>query len=163
VEDLELDQRVALVREARTWDSTRFHHKANVKRRGADLGGIDCANLLIEAHVGAGLAKRFEPEHYPHDWHMHRDEERFAAKLEEYLRRVGDGELPIREREPDLYIRPGNVLIWRYGRTFSHGAIVTQWPRIIHASFPAGCVLEESVMGGILEERPMRVYSFWGS
>jgi len=163
VDDLELDQRVALIKEARTWDQTRFHHRANIRRSaGGDPGGVDCANLLIEAHVGAGLAERFEPGYYPCDWHMHRDEERFLATLEANLRRVGDDELPIRDREPGFTVRPGNVLIWRYGRTFSHGAIVTHWPRIIHASFPAGCVLEESVMGGILEERPMRVYSFWG-
>jgi cell wall-associated NlpC family hydrolase len=162
MDEIELEQRVAVVLEARSWDGTRFHHMANVKRQSGDLGGVDCANLLLEAHAGAGLAERFRPDHYPHDWHMHRDEERFLATLEEYLQRVGDDELPIQKRDPDFYVRPGNVLIWRYGRTFSHGAIVAQWPRIIHASFPAGCVLEESVMGGILEERPMRVYSFWG-
>jgi cell wall-associated NlpC family hydrolase len=93
---------------------------------------------------------------------MHRDEERFLATLEEYLGASARASCRSASAEPIFYVRPGNVLIWRYGRTFSHGAIVSQWPKIIHASFPAGCVLEESVMGGILEEKPMRVYSFWG-
>lgn len=155
-EDLELDQRVALVKSARLWIRTPFHHRSAV------LGhGIDCAHLLLEAHVGAGLADRFAVEAYPHDWHMHRNEERFLATLESYLGRVGDSEESIRDRGDDFRVLPGNVLIWRFGRTFSHGAIAAQWPNIIHASFPAGCCLEESVMGGILEEKPMRVYSFW--
>jgi cell wall-associated NlpC family hydrolase len=156
MDELELDQRVALVKSARLWLGTPFHHFAAV--RGA---GIDCAHLLLEAHVGAGLGERFAPEHYPHDWMLHRNEERFLATLERYLIRVGDGEESIRDRGADFRVRPGNVVIWRFGRTFSHGAIVSQWPNIIHASFPAGTCLEESAMGGILEEKPMRVYSFW--
>jgi len=158
MDEIELAQRVALVKEARRWNATRFHHRA------AKLGhGVDCAHLLLEAHVGAGLAERIKIDFYPCDWHMHRDEEKFLGYVERLLNRVDpeDGEARLDER-PDFYARPGNVLLWRYGRTFSHGAIVTEWPRIIHASFPAQCVLEESVMGGILATRPMRQYSFWG-
>lgn len=158
----EIGERIALVREARSWIGTRFHHFSACRRSALDPGGIDCANLLLEAHIGAGLAERFAPEHYPHDWHMHRDEERFLATLEAHLIRLDDSEISIREREPEFRALPGSVLIWRYGRTFSHGAISAEWPRIIHASFPAGCVLEESVYGGILERRPMRIYSLWG-
>jgi hypothetical protein len=33
---------------------------------------------------------------------MHRDEERFLAKLEQYAKRVGDSELSIAERGPDF-------------------------------------------------------------
>jgi cell wall-associated NlpC family hydrolase len=92
---------------------------------------------------------------------MHRGQERFLAKLEEYAGRIGDGEQSIQERGPEFAARAGDILIWRFGRVFSHGAIAAEWPRIIHASFPAKCVLEESAMGGILERRPMRVYSYW--
>jgi hypothetical protein len=158
----EIDERMACVVEAHSWCGTRFHHHAAVKGGPGEPGGIDCAHLLLEAHVGAGLIERFPAEYYPHDWHMHRNEERFIAKIEEYAKRVGDSEAPINERGPDFKVLPGNVLIWRHGRCFSHGAIVSLWPNIIHASFPAGCCLEESVMGGYLAGQPMRVYSYWG-
>lgn len=165
MDEKELEERVRLVGESRSWNKTRFHHHAaarpNPKIPG-DRGGIDCAHFLLEAHVGAGLIERFETEHYPADWALHRDEERFLAKIEEYAPRVDDSEASIRSRGPDFRVLPGNVLIWKHGRTFSHGAIVTLWPMIIHANAQAGCVLEESVMGGILEEKPMRVYSYWG-
>jgi cell wall-associated NlpC family hydrolase len=153
----EIAERLACVQSAQRWIRTPFHHHSNV------LGhGIDCAHLLLEAHAGAGLIERFEAEAYPHDWHMHRDEERFLAKIEEYAPRVDDSEASINERGPDFRVLPGNVLIWKWGRTFSHGAIVSLWPDIVHASFPAGCCLEESVMGHPLAEKPMRIYSYWG-
>jgi hypothetical protein len=94
---------------------------------------------------------------------MHRDEERFLAKLEEYAKRVDDSEASIRERGSDFRVAPGNVLIWRHGRTFSHGAIASFWPNIIHASYPAGCCPRGVGLGGELELKPCRVYSYWGA
>ena len=154
----DLEERLAVVRSARRWIATPYEHHAAV------LGaGVDCARLLVEAFVGAGLAQDFEVEAYTHDWHLHRNEERYLAKIEEHLSRLDDDERPIGERGEDFRALPGNVLAWRVGRTFSHGAIVSQWPLVIHASYPARSVVEESVMGGILSEKPCRVYSLWGA
>ena len=43
--------------------------------------------------------------------------------------------------------QPGDVMLFRVGRCYSHGAIVTreQPLTVVHASFPAGVVLEEVV------------------
>jgi hypothetical protein len=158
----EAEERAAVVAAARSWCGTSFHHHAAVRRTATDRGGIDCAHVLLEAHVGAGLIRRFKTEDYPADWMFHRDEERFLAKLEEYAPCVDDSEASIAERGPGFSVLPGNVLIWRHGRTFSHGAIVTEWPMIVHAYYRAGCCLEESVMGHETETKPCRVYSFWG-
>lgn len=155
-------QRAALVASARSWNGTRFHHNSAVMRTADHPGGIDCANHILESHVGAKLAKRFKPGSYPYDWHQHQSEERFLAKLEEHLKRVGDSEAPLCERGPDFTVLPGNVLIFKFDLCFSHGAIVTEWPMIQHASLPARCCIEESVLGGRLERVPVRVYSFWG-
>ena len=152
-----LDERLAVVRSARRWLGTPYHHHAAV------IGaGVDCARLLVEAFVGAGITEDFEVEQYNHDWHLHRDEERYLNKIEEYLTQLDDDERPLKERGEDFYVRPGNVIAWRVGRTYSHGAIVTLWPNIIHASFPARSVIEESILGGILAEKPMRVFTHWG-
>lgn len=157
----EEDERAAVVAAAKSWCGTRFHHHAAVRRTETDPGGIDCAHLLLEAYIGAGLVERFETEAYPADWMFHRDEERFLAKIEEYSKRVGKSDAPIAERGPGFTVLPGNVLIWRHGRTFSHGAIVSEWPLIVHAYYRAGCCLEESVMGHETETKSCRVYSFW--
>jgi cell wall-associated NlpC family hydrolase len=154
----EMAQRAAVVAAARSWLGTPFKHAAAAKG-----SGIDCAHLLLESYVEAGLVERFDPDFYPADWHMHRNEERFLEAIERYAQRLDDSEAPIAERGPDFHVLPGNVLIWKHGRTFSHGAIVSLWPMIIHASAPARCCLEESVMGHETEFKACRVYSVWGS
>jgi cell wall-associated NlpC family hydrolase len=153
---LEEKQRAAVVACAQGWLRTPYHHHANVK--GA---GVDCAFLLLEVYVEAGLIERFDPGHYPADWMMHRDEERYLATIERFARRqLGDDETP----------GPGDVVAWRFGRCFSHGAIVTRWPYVIHAYARSGVVEELNVEQdeGLMrlksgEPRPRRFYSLWGS
>jgi hypothetical protein len=122
-------QRAAVVAEARSWVGTPYHHHAAVK--GA---GVDCGMLLVETFVRAGLIERFDPRPYPPDWHLHRSEEKYLAFVFEHGRRVD---------EP----RPGDVVIVRYGRTFSHGGIVTSARPLVavHAFQPYGRVLEEDL------------------
>lgn len=153
----EMAERMRVVTEAESWVRTPWRHHSNV--RGA---GVDCAYHIVESHVGAGLANRFEVERYNRDWHCHRNEERYLAKVEEYLKRVDDTEVPLFERPEDFFVYPGNVIVFRHGRTFSHGAIVKAWPVIVHASAPAGMVVYENIVGTTMERKPMRVYSFWG-
>lgn len=140
----ENEQRAALVEAARGWIGTPYHHRARVK--GA---GVDCAQLLIGVYAEAGVIEAFDTGEYPMDWMMHREEERFLAWVERYLVEV---ETP----------SPGDVAIWRFGRTFSHGAIVTEWPEFIHAYRTAGCVCfgnNDQDVG--LSARPVRFYSFF--
>jgi hypothetical protein len=47
----------------------------------------------------------------------------------------------------------------RLGRTFSHSALVSSWPNVIHANVHDGCVLECSAKGSMLEDRPFRTYA----
>lgn len=151
------EARAAVVAEVRKWKRTPYHHNQAV------LGaGVDCARLIIEAFVGAGLVDRFSAGSYTHDWHLHRDDEKYLSVVESYLSRVDTVETPLNER-PEWAARPGDVLVWRVGRTYSHGAIVTQWPYIVHASFPDRAVTEVSLIGTTMAERKMRTYTFWGN
>lgn len=158
--DAERDQRAAVVREARAWVGTPYHHEGKIKGV-----GCDCAMLLLESFVGAGLVDPVEVGTYTHDWHMHRNEERYLAMVEQHCRRVDQSDDHLIDRlakNPDFRVAPGDVLVWRIGRTFSHGAIVAKWPSIVHAYFPAAVVEEEEVQRiRDLCYRPMRVYSFW--
>ncbi|WP_035384480.1 C40 family peptidase [Ferriphaselus sp. R-1] len=140
----EAQQRTALVEAARSWLNTPYHHKARVK--GA---GVDCAQLLIGVYADAGLIKAFDTGDYPPDWMLHREEERFLAWVERYLVEV---ESPL----------PGDVAIWRFGRSFSHGAIVVAWPQFIHAYRVAGCVCLGQLDQDIdLMRRSIKFYSFF--
>ena len=118
--DSETAQRAAVVGEARSWIGTPYHNCADIK--GA---GVDCAMLLAEVYERCGLVAHVDAGYYPPDWHLHRDAERYLDRLLLYAREV-EG-LPL----------PGDAAVFRFGRTFSHGAIVIAWPVVIHAYWAA--------------------------
>jgi len=121
--------RAPIVAEARSWIGTPYHHAADVKGV-----GCDCGMLLVRVFVDLGLVAPFDPRPYAHDWHLHRGEEVYLAWLLDRGRFVAAPE-------------PGDVMLFRYGRCFSHGGIVTSADplTIVHAYHPAGVVLEEDV------------------
>ncbi len=117
-------RRATVVTEARRWLGTPFHHQGRVK--GA---GVDCAMLLAEVYERCDLVGHVDPGHYPPDWHMHRDAERYLDKLLAHASEFAGPPLP------------GDVAVFRFGRTYSHGAIVVAWPLLIHAYWAAGKVV----------------------
>ena len=121
-----------VVEEARGWLGTPFHHAARVKGApglGREAGGVDCLMLLAEVYERAGLLPHVDVPFYVPDWHLHRDAERYLEGLLGYAREIAGPPLP------------GDVALFRFGRTFSHGAIVVEWPRLIHAYWAAGAVV----------------------
>lgn len=118
-----MDVREQVVAEAMTWLRTPYHHAGRVKG-----GGVDCATILIEVYAVCGLIENFDPGFYPMDWMLHRDEERYLGFVLERAKRV---ENPL----------PGDVLVFKIGRTFSHSAIVVDMPLCIHAHRDDGVTL----------------------
>lgn len=112
-----------LVAAAERWLLTPYHHAGRVH-----LVGVDCVNLLCAVYEEAGLVAHIDLPHYPQDWMLHRGEERFM---------IGILEARLHEVQQPL---PGDVALFRFGRCFSHGAIVTQWPDLIHAFAGLGVV-----------------------
>ncbi len=130
--------REKVVAEARSWIGTPYHNCADVKGV-----GCDCGMLLVRVFVDVGIVEPFDPRPYSHDWHLHRGEERYLDAL---LSRAAAVETP----------KSGDVMLFRVGRCYSHGAIISR-PEpltVVHASFPAGVVLEEVVaQNAIMRER----------
>lgn len=146
------DLRQAVVVEARSWLRTPYHHCAAVK---GPQGGVDCAMLLLAVHQAVGAVPlHVDPRPYAPDWHMHRSAELFLSWLDQYAQRVPD--LP--DARADAGLQPADVLCWRYGRTYSHGAIHIGGGQIIHALRPAGQVCLGTVFEADLLARPRRVY-----
>lgn len=153
----ETEERLAVVAEARSWIGTRYRNRMAVKGQ-----GVDCAMVLLESFRGAGLPVEYEAQRYSSDWHMHRDDERYLAVVTRYAPGdVGD-QRPIMDRGDDFNPLPGDIFLWKVGRTFSHSALVTEWPRVLHASLPDAVVLEVEVAGTILLKLPMIHCSYWG-
>jgi cell wall-associated NlpC family hydrolase len=185
----EAAQRAAIVREARSWIGTPYHNCADVKGRN---GGVDCGMLLVRVFVDAGLVAPFDPRPYPPDWHLHRAEEKYLGFVFDRTREVflpspvtgrvgkrseaGVGSASAMEQAshptPDPSpsrggeIQPGDVAVFRFGRCYSHGGVVTVAAplTIVHAYAPARCVVEEPI-GQNPEladtRRAPRFFSYW--
>ena len=132
--------RKAIIEEAKTWLKTPWRHASAVK--GA---GVDCGRLLIEVYANVGLIERFVPDYYPQDFALHSNEERFLQNIERYAVEV---------LTPDK----GDIAVWKFGRCFSHAAIVLDYPQIIHAKIDCGVLFDDGNQGE-LAGREVRFYS----
>ena len=142
------DMRPAVVSAARAWLGTPYHHAADVK--GA---GVDCAMILIRVFADLGLIEDFDPRPYTRDWFLHRDEERYMSHLLARARKV---DAPL----------PGDVMLFKIGRCFAHGGIVTvaEPLTVVHAFAPSRCVVEDVIrQSPDLAEKPHRFFSYWGT
>lgn len=148
--------RAAFITEALSWIGTPFRDCGDVK---GPHGAVDCAMLLTRCAVDTGLIAPFDPRPYPPRWHVHRDEERFIDWIETRLH--------AREVE---YPRPGDVAVWMFGRTFSHGGILINSDEVVHAWAKAAMVTvsrrDETILtsipvfGGSVP-RPVRYFDLW--
>jgi cell wall-associated NlpC family hydrolase len=102
---------------------TPWHHAARVK--GA---GVDCAWLSIEVYSAVGLIEPFDPGYYPQDFAQHRGDELYQRWVRDHAYQVD-------------YPLPGDMALFKWGRSYSHGAIVIGWPRLIHAYARVGAVV----------------------
>ena len=127
----EIDQRAAVVEEALSWERTPYHHRARVKGVGCDCGQLPCA-----VYEAAGMIPPYDPGEYPPDWHLHRGEEAYLEHVERFCLKLESGEPPL----------PGDLALFRYGRAISHGAIILEWPGIIHAYITAGAVMRDDAV-----------------
>lgn len=123
--------RAAVLEEALSWLGTPYHPHGRVK--GA---GVDCAMLLGEVFHACGmLPDDWAPGYYAPDWHLHRSEELYLQGIQKYAKPVtGDP-------------KPGDIALFKFGRTTSHGAIVVQWPRLVHAYKGRGVCLMDATDG----------------
>lgn len=139
----EAQQRAAVVSEARTWLGTPYHHAAQLK--GA---GVDCAMLPAAVYEAVGSIPPITVDHYPPDWHLHRDVERYLDVVTSQATEVPGP------------TGPGDFVLYRWGRAFAHGAIVVAWPEIIHAMIDIGVTLDRGDAGR-LAGRPRRFFTLW--
>jgi len=140
--------RARVVAEALTWLRTPYHHRGKLKGV-----GVDCAQLPLCVYVGAGVLADFDTGPYPPDWHQHREEERYASIVLTVAR-----ELPSIDD-----VRPGDLILWKFGRAHSHGALVIDLPIVIHASRKDdGVVLADIDRDCELAARPARYFSILG-
>jgi hypothetical protein len=109
--------------------------------------------ILVRIFVDLGLCEPFDPRPYAEDWHLHRSEEKYLGFVEARFKQIAS---PL----------PGDIVVFRFGRCYSHGALVTKSDplTIVHAFQPAGVVFEEELVRNIQLADPVRrrrYYSLW--
>ena len=124
-----------VVDEAVEWLHTPYHHAGRIKSV-----GVDCGMFLLEVFNRVGLIPRIVPEAYPRDFHLHRNREWYAGIVAEHM-------------DPTDDPQPGDVVLFRFGRIISHGAIVIEWPRIIHSYVGQGVILDDAKANKALASR----------
>lgn len=141
-------QRDRIVTEARKWIGTPYHNCADVKGV-----GVDCGMLIVRAFCDSDLCAPFDPRPYPPDWHLHRGEERYLGFVFDHCAET---------QQPE----PGDIVVFRYGRCYSHGGIVTKAAPLtfVHAFWPAKAVVEEELSRNVQLSAPARrrrFFSYW--
>jgi cell wall-associated NlpC family hydrolase len=141
-----MNKRQQLIDEAHTWLRTPYHHLGNVKGV-----GVDCAMLLCEVYKAVGLAPQdLDPRPYAPQWHLHKDEEAFLGWIKDFGTLVN---IPL----------AGDVVLWKFGRAYSHGGIVIDdQGGIIHAYQEAGIVTLGNCSEGILAARASKFFRIKG-
>ena len=128
--EFERSLRGAVVEEAETWLKTPYHHMGRIKSV-----GVDCLTLLAEVYEACGIIPHIELEFYPPDWNLHRDAERYLAGVMRHAVEL-EGRWAATECSrtwEDPTPQPGDVAVFKFGRCFAHGAIITEWPSLIHS------------------------------
>ena len=146
----EEEQRDLVIKTAKEYIGTPYHPEG--RRKGV---GVDCLTLLSGVWEDAGLLPRVEIPHYSPEFMLHKSEERYLDGLLQYCREIPGPPLP------------GDIALWKFGRCYSHAAIVVKWPVVIHAYMNSKVGYEDldraiwlSRLGG--GPRPVKFFSFWG-
>ena len=144
----EAEQRRAVVAAVRKWVLTPYHFEADI------LGaGVDCGMLLVRVFVDLGLVPPFDPRPYPPDWMLHRDEEKYLGWV---YKACGPVEKP----------QPGDIALFRFGRCYSHGGIITEADPValVHAFRDVNMVVEERIAQNPVLTMPIHrlaYFSYW--
>ena len=137
-----LHQRWNVVKAAMKWLKTPYHHRACVRGQGAD-----CAMFPLMVYRECGiLPSDFEPPEYSMQWHLHHSEEVYLQTIAPFVREKTDDPLP------------GDFVVFKFGRAFSHGGIVIAWPTIIHSYIPHGVLLGDAMRDGELIGRQKKFF-----
>jgi cell wall-associated NlpC family hydrolase len=143
----EAEQRAAVIAEARTWLHTPWRHQGDIKGQ-----AVDCAMLLVRAFCDTGVLARFDPRPYPRAWFMHHDEERFLGWVVE---KFGGAEIPLDSAQP------ADLLLYRFGRCYAHGALLVAPQLVVHAFVKNNMVLFTETFDPDLATRSPRAFDMW--
>lgn len=124
---------------------TPFHPGANIKGV-----GVSCGHFFPAVYRAAGIdVPDLELGKFAVDWHLHDEGEHFVRLLSQYAR-----EFP---GPPE----PGDIVLFKFGKapSYGHGAIVIEWPLLIHAHWRAGVIYVDASIDPQLRPAATKYYT----
>src|SRR5207237_8773550 len=93
------------------------------------------------------LVGAIEVHFYRQDWMLHRSDEPYLGIVQRHALAITDPPAAA-----------GDFALYHFGRCWSHGAIVLEWPLIIHAVVQHGVILSDGEKEGMLVRRKRRCF-----
>ncbi len=144
----EVEERAAVVEEAKSWLGTPYHQNADVK--GA---GVDCGMLPLRVFSAVGLIEFRDPRPYPIQWSLHQKAERYLEIVSGYAHEIVGPPLP------------GDLAMFKMGHTYSHSVIVVSWPNVVIHANGLDCryddVEHNTIFMRLVRDAPPRFFSIW--
>jgi cell wall-associated NlpC family hydrolase len=151
------DIRERIVTEAWTWKDTPYVDHAGVKGC-----GVDCAFFPLRVAQSVGLIDvDYKPPRYsPQAWlnsPVQTDKRKLKFEDTTFLKIVqGFAKREIGENE----VRPGDLVLYRIVASWTHAAIVIQWPdTVLHPIVGLGVISSHGFNDGMLRRRPRRYFT----
>lgn len=138
--------REQVVTEALTWIGTPYHPRGRLKGV-----GVDCAQLPAGVYEAVGMIPHIEPA-YPPDWHLHKDEDLYVQWVLRFGREISEADAG-----------PGDLVLWKWGRAYSHGGILVDQTNVVHAYIGTRVSLDNINQHEELKQRPRRFFSLWSA
>ena len=113
---MDTETRKRILAEAESWLGTPFHHEARVKGV-----GVDCGNFVYAVYNAVFPGFPPLPKNYPEDWSLHESTpEYFLDYLKPHATEISNP-------------KPGDLILWQFGRKFGHATIYTGGNEVIHS------------------------------
>jgi len=140
-----LRERIVVV--ALTWINTPFHDCCGIKGV-----GVDCAYFPIRVVNESRLFDEIpDPPPYSPQIMLHSNAELYLPTILRYAREI-----------TEAAVKPADFVLYKVGRSFSHGAIVVRWPEyVIHPIRDRGVVGSHGTEEGFLRRRERRYFTLF--
>jgi cell wall-associated NlpC family hydrolase len=146
------EQRALVVQEAREWVTARTPYRPHAKLKGI---GCDCATFILCVYRDLGLVEDVDHGAYSIQAHLHKPlNEAHERLLTQYV----DTILRYADEIPEAEAQPGDMVLFKTAHAFAHGAIVINWPNVVHSCVGHGVMFADVSTDPHLKGRERRFF-----
>lgn len=128
-----------IVKQARTWLGTKYHHQGRLKKSDRCSGGVDCIGLVIGIINELNICDEHGCTLSKYD----RTDYSMSPQMAQLSETIGSHLMPIEHNDMKI----GDVLLFKFWKEPQHVGIVSDYPTgglgIIHCNSNSSCVVEQ--------------------